>query len=234
MLLFVALGVMLLMAALAALFPPRCLLLFIQRRYGVRFFYCDACEKKALYLTIDDVPSADTGLILRALKEAGDIKATFFVIESYAKQHPETMRQLITAGHQVANHDAYNRMSARTALVNPIDFERQLASTHRTLTGFGADIGHFRPGCGHFNSTLLAICDRQKYECVLGDVYAHDCHLPFPAFTAWHAKVRARSGSIIILHDGKKSRAINTAAVIRDIVPHFLSRGYKFQLLTVN
>lgn len=60
--------------------------------------------KKYVFLTFDDGPnSVITPQVLEILK-AYDIKATFFVLGSYAENNPEILKKIFYEGHAIANH----------------------------------------------------------------------------------------------------------------------------------
>src|SRR5579871_5859357 len=72
-------------------------------------------ERPVIYLTVDDAPSAHTGLILDALAEPDPIgphSAMFFVIGSYVVRHSNELRAIFKAGHSFGNHDAENCVTA--------------------------------------------------------------------------------------------------------------------------
>jgi peptidoglycan/xylan/chitin deacetylase (PgdA/CDA1 family) len=55
-------------------------------------------------LTYDDGPNdPETGLLLALLADH-DVRATFFVIGSFAKQRPDIVRAIAAAGHIIGNH----------------------------------------------------------------------------------------------------------------------------------
>lgn len=59
---------------------------------------------KVAYLTFDDGPNpAKTDAILEILRQE-KIKATFFVIGTQADLYPETLRHVVQAGQELANH----------------------------------------------------------------------------------------------------------------------------------
>lgn len=67
-------------------------------------FYGDLKDHEVI-LTFDDGPHATyTDSILRTLKEAGNIKAFFFVLGSNVKRYPEKVKSEYQQGHVVANH----------------------------------------------------------------------------------------------------------------------------------
>jgi peptidoglycan/xylan/chitin deacetylase (PgdA/CDA1 family) len=187
-------------------------------------------NRKTIYLTIDDVPSKrGTRLILDALAECR-VKATMFVIGENALANTNALLAVVNGGHSLANHDLSNRLSCSVptkALTN------DLVETRRIIASFGSEVPYFRPGSALFTTSLLSVAKDLGYTTVLGDVYAHDGLLGFisPRLVACHAKWRVRPGSIIVLHDGSEFIASHTAAVIREIVPHFQLLGYTFHLL---
>lgn len=61
---------------------------------------------KTAYLTFDDGPSENTGIILDALNQYG-AKATFFVLGEKAEQNPDMVRRIFNEGHSIGNH-SYN------------------------------------------------------------------------------------------------------------------------------
>ena len=61
-------------------------------------------EEKRVFLTFDDGPTSTvTPLILDLLKQE-NIKATFFVLGSRVKNHPELVKREFDEGHYIANH----------------------------------------------------------------------------------------------------------------------------------
>ena len=68
------------------------------------------------YLTFDDGPSTTiTPQILDTLKEK-EIKATFFVIGSYAKSHPELVKRAYDEGHTIGLHSYTHKKSMFNSL----------------------------------------------------------------------------------------------------------------------
>src|SRR5262245_32087231 len=69
-----------------------------------------------LALTFDDGPSAYTPQILDELAK-NNVKATFFVLGSRARQHPELLDRMSREGHVIANHSlTHPKMGRRYAL----------------------------------------------------------------------------------------------------------------------
>ena len=226
-------------------FPPRVWMLSSQRsvitdkgKTFIRWFY--PTSEKVLYLTIDDAPSRGTEKILAVLAQHS-VPATFFTIGSYVAGREDVVAKIVEQGHQLGNHDLYDQLSAYCTNLSQLEQTETIIRKYQKVClickDTDAHVHFFRPGSGFLSQRLLSLTAKLNYTVVLGDVYAHDCQFPFPWFTAWHAKMRAQAGSIIILHDGDKAlpftapRAENTARVLTEIIPYFQAQGYEFRLL---
>lgn len=64
--------------------------------------------EKKVWLTIDDGPHPEDTPHLLDLLDAHRAKATFFFIGAHAKKHRELVRQVISRGHEVANHTMHH------------------------------------------------------------------------------------------------------------------------------
>ena len=68
-------------------------------------------EGKRVFLTFDDGPTKEvTPHILDILKEY-NIKATFFVLGTYAKKNPDIIKRAYDEGHYIANHGYSHKYS---------------------------------------------------------------------------------------------------------------------------
>ncbi len=102
--------------ALALWFLPDVLLgyhLFAPQAQGlVRMHRRFATTRREVWLTIDDGPDPeDTPRILELLATHG-ARATFFVIGKKAAIHPELIRAIAAAGHEVAHHTHTHPLAA--------------------------------------------------------------------------------------------------------------------------
>lgn len=61
--------------------------------------------ERAVWLTIDDGPSADTQAMLDLL-DAHAAKATFFLVAERAARHPQWVQAIVQRGHGIGNHSA--------------------------------------------------------------------------------------------------------------------------------
>ncbi len=67
-------------------------------------FYAEGDRKKAEFaLTYDDGPGYITEDLLKLLEKHG-VKASFFMVGTYVRQHPDRVKKVAEAGHLVCNH----------------------------------------------------------------------------------------------------------------------------------
>lgn len=229
---------------------PRYVLDVLGRRTGILFRF--NTDKKLVALTIDDGPSPHTLEILDFLDQQNPpVKATFFLIGQQVERYPDITREIIRRGHEIANHDFYNRISAwsdenslkigmnntHQLLLDSLQSAMQTESVEEVYQVIRQSNNHgikwFRPGVGFVTKKILCLARKMGYQVVLGDAYFHDPSFPFSSIQSWYFKRRVQPGSIIILHDGSKSRVQVTLETLRRIVPYFQKElGYK--LCTLN
>ena len=172
-------------------------------------------------LTIDDGPDpSTTPLILAELRRQG-ARATFFLIAERAESQEGLVRRLVAEGHEVGNHFTRDRPSIR---LSPRAFERDLLQAHRALTTFRpCEVGAPRLGMvlasdarGHAAWVRLRAGVRLPLRC--GDPVG----LTGRSLVLRHA----RSGDIVVLHDGG-ARGERTVKTLRAILPELRRRGYR-------
>jgi peptidoglycan/xylan/chitin deacetylase (PgdA/CDA1 family) len=159
-------------------------------------------------LTFDDGPT-QTGLdaILPALRDRG-AHATFFLIGADAEKHPELVRALLAAGHEVGNHSwSHVRMAGRSRGF----YAAELARTNAALRAAGADPKLFRPPYGKKLVGLPLAVQRAGLEMITWDV--EDPATRDPQAFARQVVDQARPGSIILVHAMYPSNTTARAAL---------------------
>ncbi len=154
----------------------------------------------AVGLSFDDGPDPiATPRILEILARA-KVRATFFVTGEAADAHPELVRQLVAAGHEVGSHGYRHRhaLFQRWPLVGYFDTRKAI----RKLEALVGATRFYRGPYGAYSWAVLAATWQCRVQPVNWTVEAHDWH---PQFTPMDvvAKVanEARSGGVIVMHD---------------------------------
>ena len=128
----------------------------------------------------DALPSrvgVGTRRILRLLEQRG-VTATFFVLGWVADRHPDLLREIAAAGHEIASHGYWHDLIYRqTPDEFATDLRRSLEAIERTL-GNGSPIGYRAPGFSITNESLWALDVLRDqgiaYDASIFPLVAHD------------------------------------------------------------
>ncbi len=154
---------------------------------------------KNVYLTFDDGPHPQlTPWVMEQLKEAGDLKATFFCVGEHAARHPEIIHDLRASGHEVANHSQGHESGWSTPrksyLRSYLQCEEELGSTTR-----------FRPPYGRITPQQARALSKRT-QVVMWDVLSGDFNRSLSGSDCLKSlKKLTRSGSIVVFHDSEKA-----------------------------
>lgn len=187
-------------------------------------------SEPVIALTFDDGPTdAATPEVLALLAEHG-IKATFFVNGNMVERHPDAMRAIIDAGHEVGNHAWHHR---RMMFVTPATVRRELGTTDQILRDLGYDGPlHFRPPYGRKLVSLPWVLSQQERLTVMWSVHSETFQPDQPASDiATKILDRTGPGDILLLHLMSRSNA-NSRAALPTVIEGLKDRGYTF--LTVS
>lgn len=183
--------------------------------------------KKVVYLTFDDGPNgATTKRIMRVLSD-NDAKATFFVVGNRVKGQEPLLRRVVREGHAIGNHSWSHLDLSR---VSPKRIDDEMVWTSRALKTASVATGPcFRPPYGAMNSKVSRAIKRQGLRNKLWTVDTEDWKTP-PVDVLTGRIAGARSGDIVLMHDGGGPRG-NTVAALARALPQLKKRGYSFAVI---
>ena len=204
-----------------------------QEKYGKYSAHFIEKTKNVIYLTfdcgyenyVDGEPL--TGRILDILKEK-NIKALFFITQSYAERNPELVRRIIDEGHALGNHGStHDSMPGLT-----IDgMEAQIMSLHDYVKEhFGYTMHFFRPPNGEFSHRSLAVTQNLGYETVHWSFAYADWDIdnqPVPRDALEKMLSCHHDGAIYLLHAVSETNIL----VLEDMIEGLWELGYHLELL---
>jgi peptidoglycan/xylan/chitin deacetylase (PgdA/CDA1 family) len=178
-----------------------------------------------LALTFDDGPNPACTPSLLDILAQHEVRATFFLIGSFAQQQPGLVRRTLAAGHLIGNHSWSH---PNLALTSTRKVEEELTRTRDILEQItGAPIHCFRPPYGARRPRVLRIARQLGMEPVTWNAMTTDWSEPSADKIArrlihkidrLHQKGRAAN---IVLHDGghrgmgaDRNPSINAAALL--------------------
>src|SRR4030081_1573758 len=111
-----------LVLALAPIFLSHLLLLYPTLMANCQWFgpvmRSFETDKPEVWLTIDDGPSPAHTVAMLDLLDRFDARATFFVIGQPAEEHPHLITEILSRGHEIANH-TYSHPSGAFGCAGP-------------------------------------------------------------------------------------------------------------------
>ena len=216
-----ALGFWLLPDALLAyhLFAPQAQGLV---RVHVRF----TTARREVWLTIDDGPDPeDTPRILELLA-AHSARATFFVIGGNAALHPELIRAMAAAGHEVAHHTHTHPLAAFWC-ASPARVDRELDAGLDALRLAGVRPTRFRPPAGIKNLWLAPALTARGLTCLGWSARGLERWPGDVETVATRVLRRLTPGAILLLHEGPGVPAAIRVQAIRRVLERLQGLGYQ-------
>ncbi|WIM95669.1 polysaccharide deacetylase family protein [Actinoplanes oblitus] len=174
-------------------------------------------------LSFDDGPDPEQTPKILAMLDKYQVKATFCLVGSQARRHPELVRQIVAAGHTLCNHTFNHDLTIGKK--NAAQIRADLAKTNKAIRDAapGAAIPFFRAPGGNFSDKLVKVAYADGMSSLYWAVDPRDWeHLPGESDAA-HVKrviatVRKQTtpGSIILSHDFNQP---DTIAAYRELLP---------------
>jgi len=180
-------------------------------------------------LTFDDGPGVYTASILSVLKQYG-VKATFFEIGQNAAAHPDSTKSVAADGHIIGDHTYSHPDLTKLSYDGQYD---EINKTKQTLEGIlsGTTVKYFRPPYGSYNGITDTVLGNLNLKRVLWNVDTRDWSGKSAADIAASAESGAKSGAIILMHDGV-ANSKETAKALPGIIERLQSQG--FDLVTLD
>lgn len=185
-------------------------------------------NKKVLYLTFDDGPDEKYTSHLLDLLKKHDVKATFFMVATFAKENPTIVNRVKEEGHLIGLHSFEHKNALfQSKSYTSYDFEQST----KTMKELDVNLNYYRPPWGHFNIFTKREMKKHNLDKVLWDVMAQDWKGNTTADDICDKLLRrSKNGSIICLHDGRgeNDAPLRTIKALEKAIPIWKKEGYKF------
>ena len=179
-------------------------------------------SRKTIYLTFDDGPYNDlSNFILDELKKY-QAKATFFYLGRQVEKYPKIFERCVNENHQIGNH-TYSHLNGWAT--NNKKYYKDINKASKLIN---SDL--FRPPYGRIKISQIKHL-KKYYKIVMWDVLSWDFDentCPKECFK--NIVKNTSSGSIIVLHENKKSYK-KVKEVLPKILNYFSSKGFTFDVL---
>lgn len=161
-------------------------------------------EEKQVWITIDDGPSPEhTPKILDVLDQFG-ARATFFVVGRKAEAHPRLITEILTRGHEIANH-THTHPSATFWAAGPRRTAAEIVRCAELLrTRPEKPAQWFRSPAGLKNPFLHPALRRRGLVLIGWTVRGFDTLRRDPAKVAAAIFKKIEPGAIVVLHEAHR------------------------------
>ena len=181
-------------------------------------------------LTFDDGPDPTwTPQVLELLRRHGAV-ATFCVVGSQARKHPELLSDIVEAGMRLCDHTRTHPADL-TVLPEPAQRE-EIVGARAELRGLvDAPVAYFRAPGGHFSPAVLELAATQGMQPLGWSVDLRDWEQPGRLQILTTLERNLRPGAVILMHDGGGNRS-QTVEALALMLPWLRESGYRFTFPT--
>ena len=156
------------------------------------------------------------------LLERENIKATFFLVGQWIERYPDSVRQIVDAGHEIGNH-SYSHVDFVGAGEEVI--RQQMEKTDALIREVtGADPVLARVPSGSYDSRVIRLLRQEGYEVIQWDVDSIDWKKPPAEEITERILTKVQNGSIVLFHSG----AATTLEALPDVIAGLREKGYCF------
>lgn len=199
-----------------------------------------ANPSKTVFLTFDDGPSKVTENVLDVLKKH-NVKATFFVVGTAVREHPEIVKRMVKEGHAIGLHT--NTHSYQTLYSSVDEYFKDLdgcLDSIQEVSKSQIDIVRFPGGSNsrynHINKKIQAELTRRNFVYFDWNIDSKDAKSRHPSaqITANNviSHVKKHEVPIVLMHDERSKSS--TPEAVDLIVSTLKKQGYTFDSLSKN
>jgi peptidoglycan/xylan/chitin deacetylase (PgdA/CDA1 family) len=188
-------------------------------------------ELHRVALTVDDGPDDRWTPELLELLEDKEAHATFFLLAYRVRRHPQIVRDLVSAGHEVALH-GWDHTRLTTL---PTGEVRRRTRAARAVVEDAAQrpVRWFRPPFGAQSLSTYAAIRSLGLDVAVWNATAEDWVDGSPGEVAERALGVSRAGSVLLMHDGLEVPAgsvmpsFDRTATFRALIDGLATRGLR-------
>jgi peptidoglycan/xylan/chitin deacetylase (PgdA/CDA1 family) len=181
---------------------------------------------KVVALSFDDGPDEKwTPKILDILKEQ-NVKATFFLVGTQVKKHPDMVKRILAEGHDISNHSWDHKDLTK---LTPQAMSDEIKNTSEAIfEAAGVYPNLCRAPYGATNSSVKEVAKTQGCVMVGWQVDTRDWAGDSVDTMMKAVRSQVRPGAVVLEHSfgGKNSDLSNTVALLPQMISYLKSEGY--------
>jgi len=217
-------------ATLALWFMPDVLLayhVFVPTAQGiVRVARRFNTARREVWLTIDDGPDPEDTPRILALLATHQAHATFFVIGENAARHPELVRDIVAAGHEVAHHTQTHPLASFWC-ASPARVRGEIDAGLASLRAAGVTPTRFRAPAGIKSPWLTTALRGPALTCVGWTARGLERRSGDVAAVVARVTRDVEPGAILLLHEGPRVPARIRVDAIGGVLEKLRAQNYQ-------
>ena len=160
----------------------------------------------------------EVGQILDILGEKG-VKSTFFVGGSWADDNEQTLKRIVSEGHEIASHGYFHRDHKK---LSEEKNEEEIVAAERVIEALsGVKPLLFAPPSGSYGDAMLKVCDRLGYKVIMWSKDTIDWRDKDSALVYKRATKDVKNGDLVLMHPMP-----HTVAVLGKILDYYKENGF--------
>jgi len=177
----------------------------------------------AVALTFDDGPHPQWTPQLLDLLRAERVKATFCLVGTEVRDHPELVARIVREGHTLCNHSWHHEMDLGSRPIDEIraNLRRTTEEIQRAVPG--ARVSYYRQPGGKWTPQVVQVARELGMTSIDWDVDTRDWAGEPAEVLVERVTTHTRAGSIVLMHDGGGDRS-PTIEACRTFLPELRSR----------
>lgn len=182
--------------------------------------------EKIVALTFDDGSDGTNIDSIIGVLSKHNVKATFFLTGSGASSHPQKIKNITNAGHDIGNHSYSHPYFTK---ISPAETKNQLQRTENIIGDITGKSTKplFRPPYGDYNSTVLQrVGDAGYTYTIMWTIDTIDWTGNSANAIVQRVMAGITPGSIILMHTG--AGASGTTSALPTIITRLKAMGYRF------
>ena len=182
--------------------------------------------QKVIALTFDDGSDGkNTDKILKILKD-NNVPATFFLTGSGAHAHPQFIKNIVHAGHEIGNHSYTHPHFTQLSAAQITSELQKTEAKIQSLTGKTTK-PLFRPPYGEYDAkTLQAVGNAGYTHSIMWTVDTLDWKGTSASAITKRVMDKLTPGAIVLMHTGEG--APGTPAALPGMIQQLKAKGYTF------
>lgn len=148
-----------------------------------------------------------------------NVKITFFIGGSWAKRHPDSLKLIADAGHELGNHSFTHPHPNQ---LNKDQNKEEILRTEKLVEEVtGQKTRLYAPPYGEYNKIVLEAAEELGYRTIMWTADTVDWRRPSPEVIIRRIEAKLQNGAIILMHPTEP-----TIKALPELIRLIKSRGY--------